>query len=185
MKNPALVKKYARAFAQAVADEREFAAVGADVRAFLEAFEAHAALQRAVVSPFVNARKRQAVLGEVLARLGTGPKAGRFLRLLQRHKRLGLLPEIVDALPEAWSERLGAVTYEVASAVPLTEAQRGRLARGLEASERRPVRLVPRIDPALLGGLALRKGHIVYDASVEGTLAALRERLGRGTQRSS
>jgi F-type H+-transporting ATPase subunit delta len=179
MKNPALVKKYAQAFARAAADEREFAAAGAEVRAFLEAFAAHAELRRAVVSPFVNARRREAVLGEVLARLGTGPKAGRFLRLLQQHKRLDLLPEIVAAFPEAWSDRLGVVTYEVTSAVPLTEAQKARLARGLEASEKRPVRLVPRTDPAVLGGLALRKGHIVYDASVEGTLAAIRERLGQ------
>ena len=178
MKNPALIKKYAQAFAQAVADEKEFAAVGAEVRAFLEAFASHADLRRAVVSPFVNGRKREAVLGEVLARLGTGPKASRFLRLLQHHKRLDILPEIVAAFPEAWSERLGLVTYEVTSAVPLTEAQQARLARGLEASEKRPVRLVPRTDPAILGGVTVRKGHIVYDASVEGTLAAIQERLG-------
>lgn len=177
MKNPALVKKYAQAFAQAAADEQEFAAVGAEVGAFLEVFLAHPELPRAVVSPFVNARRRQAVLDEVLARLGTGPKAGRFLRLLQQHKRLDLLPEIVAAFPEAWSERLGVVTYEVTSAVPLTEAQKDRLARGLEASEKRPVRLVPRTDPAVIGGLAVRKGHIVYDASIEGELRALQERL--------
>ena len=178
MKSPVLIKKYAQAFAQAVADEKEFASAGTEVRAFLEAFRSHADLQRAVVSPFVNARRREAILGEVMARLGTGPKATRFLRLLQHHKRMELLPEIVDAFPEAWSERLGVVTYEVTSAVPLTEAQRDRLVRGLEASEKRPVRLVPRTDPAIVGGLAVRKGHIVYDASIEGALAAIRERLG-------
>jgi F-type H+-transporting ATPase subunit delta len=179
MKNPALIRKYAQAFAQAVADEKEFAAVGAEVRAFLEVFLSHAELQRAVISPFINARKRQALLATVLGRLGTGPKASRFLTLLQRHKRMELLPEIVAALPEAWCERLGVVTYEVTSAVPLTEEQKARLARGLEAAEKRAVHLVPRTDPAVLGGLAVRKGHIVYDASVEGELAALRERLGQ------
>ena len=43
----------------------------------------------------------------------------------------------------------------------------------------RPVRLILKSDPGLLGGLALRKGHIVYDASVEGELRALQERLGK------
>jgi F-type H+-transporting ATPase subunit delta len=89
-----------------------------------------------------------------------------------------LLPEIVETLPEAWSEKKGVVTYEVASAVPLTAAQQARLAKGLEASEGKPVRFVFKADPGLLGGLALRKGHIVYDASVEGELTALQERLG-------
>ena len=87
MKNPALVKKYAQAFAQAAADEKEFAASGADVRAFLDVFIGQADLRRAVASPFINARKRQAILDTVLGRLGPGPKATRFLRLLQRHKR--------------------------------------------------------------------------------------------------
>ena len=89
-----------------------------------------------------------------------------------------LLPEIVAALPEAWSEMHGVVTYEAASAVPMTDAQRDRLARGLEALEKKPVRLVLRTDPGLVGGVAVRKGHIVYDASVEGELRALQERLG-------
>jgi len=178
MKNLAVVRKYADGLARAVEDDREFSSVDGDVRAFLEIFLSNADLRRALISPFVNARRREAILGEILSRAGTGPKASRFLRLLQHHKRMALLPDIVEALPEAWSEKQGVVTYEVASAVPMTPAQRDRLARGLEAAEGKPVRLILSPDPGLVGGLALRKGHIVYDASVEGTLAALRERLG-------
>ena len=178
MKNLALVRKYADGLADALKDDREYASVGAEVRAFLELFLSHEDLRRALVSPFVNARKRDAILGEVLSRAGTGPKASRFLTLLQHHKRMELLPDIVEALPEAWSEKQGIVTYEVASAVPLTAAQQERLAGSLEASEGKPVRLVLKADPGLVGGLAVRKGHIVYDASVEGELTALKERLG-------
>ena len=179
MKNQALVKKYAEGLARALGDDTEYAAVGAEIGAFLELFLSNGDLRRALVSPFVNSRRREAILGEVLPRAGTGPKASRFLKLLQLHKRMELLPDIVAALPEAWSEKHGVVTYEVASAVPLDAAQRDRLARDLEASEGRPVRLVFKADPGLVGGLALRKGHIVYDASVEGELTALQERLGR------
>jgi F-type H+-transporting ATPase subunit delta len=178
MKNLPLVKKYAQGLAQAVADEKEYESVGAEILAFLGLFDSREDLHKALVIPFVNARKRLAVLEEVLVRLGTGPKASRFLTLLLHHKRLDLLAAIVDALPEAWSERHGVVTYEVTSAVPLTDAQRTRLTKGLEASEKKPVRLVPRTDPSVIGGLAVRKGHIVYDASVEGKLSAIQERLG-------
>jgi F-type H+-transporting ATPase subunit delta len=178
MKNLALVKKYAQGLVQAVGDETEFVSVGADIHAFLGLFDSREDLHKALVSPFVNARKRLAVLEGVLARLGTGPKASRFLTLLLHHKRLDLLAAIADALPEAWSEHHGVVTYEVTSAVPLTDTQKARLAEGLEASEKRPVRLVVQTDPSIGGGLAVRKGHIVYDASVEGQLAAIQERLG-------
>jgi len=178
MRNQALVRKYADGLARALGDDREYGAVGGEVRAFLETFLASPDLQRALVSPFVNARRRQAILGEVLNRSGLSPKSRRFLELLQHHKRMALLPDIVEALPEAWSETQGIVTYEVASAVPLTAAQQKKLAASLEASEGRPVRLVLKADPGLVGGLAVRKGHIVYDASVEGELRAIQERLG-------
>jgi F-type H+-transporting ATPase subunit delta len=178
MKNLALVRKYADGLARAVENDREFESVGGEVRAFRDLLVAHDDLRRALVSPFVSARRREALLGEILSRAGTGPKASRFLALLQRHKRMELLPEIVETLPVAWSEKKGIVTYEVASAVPLTAAQQARLVKGLEASEGKPVRLVFKADPGLVGGLALRKGHIVYDASVEGELTALQERLG-------
>ena len=92
---------------------------------------------------------------------------------------MALLPDIVEALPAAWAEKQGVVTFEVASAVPLSAAQREKLSRNLEAAEGRPVRLVLKSDPALLGGLAVRRGHIVYDASVEGELQTLQERLGK------
>jgi F-type H+-transporting ATPase subunit delta len=180
MKNLALVKKYAEGLAQALKDEREYESVGAEVRTFLDLFVSRDDLRKALVSPFVNARKKGAVLEDILARLGTSPKASRFLTLLLHHKRLELLPAVVDLLPEAWSDKHGFVTLEVTSAAPLSDGQRERLKRGLEASEKRPVRLVFKTDPAIVGGLALRKGHIVYDASVEGQLAALKERLGQG-----
>jgi len=179
MRNLVLVRKYADGLARALADEREYGEVGAEVRAFLDLFISRDDLRKALTSPFVNARKRAAVLDEILPRLGTGPKASRFLKLLLHHKRMALLPEIAEALPLAWSEHQGVVTYEVASAVPLSAAQQERLVRSLEASEGKPVRLVLKSDPGLLGGLSVRKGHIVYDASLEGDLAALQERLGK------
>lgn len=180
MKNHSLVRRYAEGLAQALKDEREYESVGAEVRTFLGLFDSRADLRRALVSPFVNAGKKNAVLEEILARSGTGPKASRFLSLLLHHKRLELLPDIVDLLPEAWSDKLGLVTFEVTSAVPLTDGQKARLSKGLEASEKKPVRLVTKTDPAVVAGLAVRRGHIVYDASVEGQLAALKERLGQG-----
>lgn len=180
MKNQALVRKYAEGLARALADEREYESVGSEVLAFLDLFASREDLRHALVSPFVNARKKSTILDEVLARSGTGPKASRFLSLLLQHKRLELLPAIVELLPEAWSDKRGVATLEITSAAPLSAGQRERLERGLEASEKRPVRLIARIDPAVVGGLALRKGHIVYDASVEGRLAALKERLGQG-----
>jgi F-type H+-transporting ATPase subunit delta len=180
MKNQVLVKKYAQGLVQAVKDEAEFESVRAELRAFLNLYSALSELRNAILSPFIDARAKERILDEVAARSGAGKKTARFLRLLLEHKRLDLLGDIVDALPETWNEKLGIVTFEVASVIPMTDTQKRRLRETLETAERGPVRLVFRIDPGIVGGLSLRRGHIVYDASIQGSLNQLKEQIQQG-----
>lgn len=180
MKNQVLVKRYAQGLVQAVKDEAEFEPIRAELRAFLDLYSGLSELRHAILSPFIGARAKARILDHVAARSGAGEKTVRFLRLLLEHKRLDLLGDIVDALPETWNEKLGIVTFEVASVIPLTDGQKRRLRETLETAERRPVRLVFRIDPGIVGGLSLRRGHIVYDVSIQGSLNQLKEQIQRG-----
>jgi len=68
----------------------------------------------------------------------------------------------------------------VASAVPLSEAQKKRLAAELERLEKAPVRLTFRLDASVLAGLSVRKGNLVYDASLKGSLDRLRAQILEG-----
>lgn len=180
MKNQVLVRKYAQGLVQAAAGEAEFEAVRAEIGAFLDLCAGRKDLRDALDSPFVPPERKAAILADVLKASRAGAKTVRFLSLVLEHKRLGLLRDISAALPEAWNESLGIATFEVASVVPLTEAQVRRLREALEAVEGGPVRLAFRIDPAIVGGLSLRKGHIVYDASIQGNLDQLREQIQQG-----
>jgi F-type H+-transporting ATPase subunit delta len=180
MRNLVLVKKYADGLVQAVSDESEFRAVRADLAGFLEVYEARKDLRDALTSPFIDVRRRTAMLDAVLAAAGGREKTIRFLRLLQEHKRLELLREITASLDEAWNGKLGILTFEASSVVPLTDDQKARLGRELEAAEGRPVRLSYRLDPSLVGGLSLRRGNIVYDVSVQGSLDKIREKIQQG-----
>lgn len=162
---------------RALKADREYESALASLRAFLEIYSSREDLRTALSSPFLNARKRGALLEEVAARAGVRDKALRLLGLLLAHKRLDLFPAVVEQLPEAWYEKQGVWTFEVTSAVPLTEPQKDRLRARLEAWQKRSLHLVYRIDPGILGGLALRRGHIVYDASVQGQLDKFQETL--------
>ncbi len=164
----------------AVSGETEFHAVQSDLAGFLEVYQARKDLKDALTSPFIDIRRREAMLEAVLMAAGAGEKTIRFMRLLQEHKRLALLGEIAAALPEAWNEKLGILTFEVSSVVPLTDGQRARLRQELEAAEGRPVRLSYRLDPSLVGGLSLKRGNIVYDVSVQGSLDKIREKIQQG-----
>jgi len=180
MKNLVLVKKYAQGLVQAMTDEAEFEAVRADLASFLELYAGHEELRKALLSPFINSRTKARILEDVLARTRAGVKTGRLLSLLFEHKRLALLGDIVAVLPEMWNEKLGIMTFEVASVIPLTAVQKIRLRETLETAEKRPVKLVFKIDAGIVGGLALRRGHIVYDASIQGNLDRLKELIQQG-----
>lgn len=177
MKHRILVRRYAQGLVQAVKEAREYEAVLAALQAFLEMYASREDLRAALSSPFLNARKRSALLEDVAARAGARGKAMRFLSLLLAHKRLDYLQDIVSFLPEAWHEKHGVLTFEATSAVPLTDAQKDRLRARIETWQKRPVHLVYAIDPGIVGGLALKRGHVVYDASVRGQLDKFRETL--------
>ncbi len=180
MKNQVLVNKYAQGLVQAVREEAEFESVRAELAAFRGLFAGRDDLRHALLSPFVGAAKKARILESVLAASHAGPKTTRLLLLLLEHKRLDILEDLVAALPEAWNEKLGVLTFEVTSVVALTEKQTARLRQALEAAERNPVRLVFRTDPAIIGGLTLKRGHIVFDVSIEGQLNQLKEQIQQG-----
>jgi len=180
MKNQVLVKKYAQGLVQAVGDEAEFESIRTELGAFHGLFNGRDDLRHALLSPFVGAPKKARILEDVLAASHAGGKTTRMLLLLLDHKRLDLLGDIVGILPEAWNEKLGILTFEVTSAVALTGGQKARLRQAIEAAERNPVNLVFRTDPGILGGLTLKRGHIVYDVSIEGQLNQLKEQIQQG-----
>jgi F-type H+-transporting ATPase subunit delta len=184
MKNPALVKKYAQGLVQAVGDDAEFASVMDELRSFLDLYSSREDLRRALESPFLNAAKRALILKEVLATGRPGGKTVRFLSLLLENKRLDLVGDIVGTLPETWNDEHGIVTFEVTSVVPLKAGQMTRLRETLEAVEKSPVSLVFRTDPALVGGLAVKRSNIVYDVSIRGSLNRMIE-LIEHSERSS
>jgi F-type H+-transporting ATPase subunit delta len=180
MKNPTLVRKYTQGLVAALADEAEFRRALGELEGFAGLVTGREDLRRALANPFLNISKRAGIAREVLERAGAGAKTVRFILLLAEHGRLELLPEIVAGAPEAWNERRGIATLEVASVVPLTDDQKVRLEAVLERREGKPVSLGYRIDPGIIGGLALRKGNVVYDVSVEGDLLRLKEKITEG-----
>ncbi|MDR3635083.1 MAG: ATP synthase F1 subunit delta [Isosphaeraceae bacterium] len=108
------------------------------------------------------------------------PLVLQFLRVLNRHGRLGLLIPVARAARAIWDHRQNRRPVSVRSAVPLDDAQladlRDRLGRLLSAT---PI-LKLTVDPSLIGGLIVQAGDDVYDASVRRRLEQLRQRLTEG-----
>src|SRR6266851_6672323 len=100
-----------------------------------------------------------------------------FLKVLNQHERLNLLRPILTAAKELRDERAKRIRVQVRSAVPLADEQTRRLRQQLqEALKLEPV-LQTEVDPDLLGGVVLRVGDWLYDASVRAKLDSIRNQL--------
>jgi F-type H+-transporting ATPase subunit delta len=180
MKRQILVKRYAQGFIAALRDEREFRLALRELDAFKSLLAGHRELDKVMASPFVTAKKKSRIIKEILTASSFSQKTTRFLALLFDHNRLDLLGEILQTLPLFWNEKKGVATFEVSSVVALSEAQKQKLVEELERLENRPVSLNYRVVPDLVAGLSLKKGNLVYDASLRGHLARLREKIIEG-----
>ena len=103
----------------------------------------------------------------------------RFLLVLARNGRLGLLGEISRRYDELKAAEERNLDVEVLSTYPLTEAQAERLKDALQTKFGKEVRLSSNVDESLLGGAIVRAGDTVIDGSVRGRLDKLAESLAR------
>jgi F-type H+-transporting ATPase subunit delta len=100
-----------------------------------------------------------------------------FLMVLNEHDRLELLRPILSAYRELNDERARRMRVQVRSAAPLPDDQRERLTEELRTTFRREPILVEQVEPELLGGLTVRIGDWLYDASVRTRLQDIRNNL--------
>jgi F-type H+-transporting ATPase subunit delta len=98
-----------------------------------------------------------------------------FLKVICRHGRMDCLRAIRNAARKQFNEVTGRVAVQVRTAEPMSDEVRARVTERLSAALGRSVQLTADTDAELLGGIVVRVGDTVYDASVANRLRRLRE----------
>lgn len=101
-----------------------------------------------------------------------------FLTILADNRRLALLPEIATLFNSFRADLERTIDINVSSAFELTAEQQQKLAEALSRKLDRNVQIEAAVDKSLIGGLVVRTGDLVIDASVRGKLTKLAESLG-------
>ena len=172
-----IANRYARALADVVAASRDYRKVLAELEDFERAYRENPELREVFVSPAVALPQKLKVLDAIGQRLGESPVTLNFLRVLLANYRMPLLEEVVQAFHRIANDRMGVVQVIISSASDLSEAEREALASRFRELTRKQVELEFRIDSELLGGILAQIGSTVYDGSVRGNLARIREQL--------
>ncbi len=96
------------------------------------------------------------------------------LGLLAANRRLFVLAEMIRGFDSLLAGHRGEVTAEVAAAKPLTDQQTQAIMASLKRATGRDVRLSATVDPLLIGGLVVKVGSRMIDASLKAKLQSLR-----------
>lgn len=136
---------------------------------------------RVLDDPSRSPDERDEVLRRLFAKRLSRPTLS-LVRLLVRRSRLELLPAVATEFRRLVHRRRGIVEAMVTSAAPLTDAETDAVRDRVVAMTGANVELQVVVDPDLIGGLTIRVGDQLLDASVRGRLERLRDQLVAGTR---
>jgi len=174
----AFVSRYARAFADVVADFKlDTTSVEQQLKDFIATWDSSAVLREVFEDPSVPAAQKIAVIDQMKAKLGLAPQVRNLLAVLVDHNRIGALHEVVAEYHRQLQERLGIFQAEVVTARELKAADKSALLEHVSGLAKGKVNATFRIDPEILGGVVVRIGSTVYDGSVLGRVERLKEVL--------
>jgi len=124
-----------------------------------------------IADPKVAVAKVAALIADSAGELSAEQR--NFVAVLAGNERLAVLPEIAEQYEALRNAHEGVIDARIASAFPLSDAQLEDIVSTLRAKYGREVKASVNVDPELLGGVAIRVGDEVMDASVRGKLAQL------------
>ncbi len=170
-----VARVYATALYEAAQEEGRVAEVRRDLGEFIQAMDSSIELRQLLAADEISDLDKSKVLME-LTEGGDGLMRN-LLRLMVDKNREDEIPATYRAFVALVEEAQGLVHVEVVSAIPLTEDIQKALRQKVEASLKKTVELTLKVDREILGGLKLRIGDRVADASVRHRLEQLREML--------
>ena len=166
---------YAEALHQAAVEKDAVAAISADLAALTEALGTGTDVGRVLHNPQVESRAKKAAVAGLTD--SVNPLTVNLLQVLIDRGRLEDLPEIGAAFAQRVADAEGRIAVEVTSAIALPEDLRRQVAVRIQQQTGKTPEITERVDPEIIGGLVLRVGGVVTDASVRGRLDGLRRSL--------
>jgi len=169
---------YARAFADVVVGKNlDAAQLMQQLHDFEALLRSSEALRRVLENPSIPGDQKRSVVDAITAKQGMSRQVRNFILVITEHRRLQLFSDILREVEQVVNERLGIAEAEVVSARELGDPERRLLESEIARLTGKRVRARYERDGSLLGGATVKVGSTIYDGSVKGQLARIREQL--------
>ena len=168
---------YARSLFEVARDQDTLDAVRGQLGEFADALSETRDLQVFFFSPYFSTKEKQDGLDRVVS--DADPVIVNFLKLLIEKHRMPALFRIRANFDALWEEENKLLPVHITSAVELDEKVVKQLGDRISDQTDRKVDVSAEVDPDILGGIVVRVGNSVLDASVRNRLEQLRRQVAR------
>ncbi len=172
-----LAGRYASALFGLARENRQVDAVARSLETLSAALAGSPDLARLMSSPLVGRAKAGETVAALTPTLGLDPLTAKFLGVLAKNGRLSSLAAIIAEVRRLAAAGRGETTAQVTSAHPLDDEQIAALKKQLTARAGRNVLIDAKVDPSILGGIVVRLGSQMIDASIRTRLNTLAQAM--------
>ncbi|MGO9497747.1 MAG: ATP synthase F1 subunit delta [Solirubrobacteraceae bacterium] len=169
---------YARALFQ-VAEERDLIdQIHDELTQFADALSENRQLAVFFFSPYFSTEEKKEGLKKAVT--GADPAFMNFLEALIERHRMPAIFRIKARYQDMWEDARDLLPVELTSAIKLDSATVASIGERVGEQTKRTVELKSTVDPDILGGIVLRVGNVILDASIRNRLEQLRKQVARG-----
>jgi F-type H+-transporting ATPase subunit delta len=173
-----LAQVYARSLFEVAREQGKLDVLRQQLAQLADALREHRELAVFFFSPYFSTKEKQAALAKLLD--GADPVLMNFLNLLIENHRMPVIFHIRRQYQRLWDEENKMLPVEITSAIALDPATTEGLGKAIGERTGREVQLAARVDPDILGGVVLRVGNSILDASIRNRLEQLRRQVAQG-----
>ena len=170
-----IAEVYARSLFQVAQEQDVLDDVHEQLGQFTDAVNESQDLQVFLFSPYFSAEEKKESLGKVVE--GADENLFRFLELLAERHRMPVVFRVRRTFDDMWAEERKRLEVSITSAVELDDKTVEEIGKRIEEQTGRDVQLSQHVDPDVVGGIVLRVGNMILDASVRARLERLRKQV--------
>ena len=172
-----IAQVYARSLFEVAQDQDKLDVVREQVGQFADALGESRDLQTFFFSPYFSTEEKKEGLDKAVD--GADELVRNFLAVLIENHRMPALMRVRREYDRLWQEANQMLPVQVTSAIELDESVTSRIGEEIGRQTGRKVELTTNVDPDVLGGIVLRVGNSILDASIRTRLERLRKQVAR------
>ena len=172
-----IAQVYARSLFEVAQEHDKLDEVRDQIGQFADALGESRELQTFFFSPYFSTEEKKDGLHRALD--GADPAIINFLETLLERHRMPVIFRIRAEYGRLWDSENQLLPVEVTSAVDLDDATVKSIGERIGEQTGQRVELTSKVDPAILGGIVLRVGNSILDASIKHRLDQLRKHVAQ------